>query len=512
MTLRRKLGGPERAWGLSSSLGSVNTLRVAHLRGPLTRPLLETTFAWLQKKHPLLQVRVEEVHGELAFSSEGVGAIPVTWESVANDEAFNALCERLLNEPIDWTKGPLARVVGVENAARPGRTSVLLAFHHAVNDSTSSTQLVTQMLGLLARLARGETIEEPETLPLLAPSDRLLPDDFRGLEGVSRVAGFLYRQVTREFLMRPLLLRLKRDVQVEGPRTTHMLCRTLTETSTRDIEEAARAQGTTVQGALCAAMLLAGYRMAHVHLPAVNYRLFSFVNMRSMLEPPVHKESVGCYVSMIGGVHRVGPDREFWDLARECKRELDDAILRGDALSNVAIADKFIDFVSKRGRHTLAAMTVSNIGRLPFEREYGPFTLENLQAASAMNGVGACCAAIVSTLHGRLSWTFTYVKPFFENVHAERYFDLALEMLCEACGTLPALVREEERRGAESHAAPGRGEAVNGAEGNVVEVAFGVNEPRASAQGNAPQDDPRERRDPKTRGRRKEARTPLDDR
>lgn len=462
MTLRRKLGGPERAWGLSSSLGSVNTLRVAHLRGPLTRGLLEATFAWLQKKHPLLQVRVEEAHGELSFTSEGVGAIPVGWESVAGDAAFIALCERILNEPIGWAEGPLVRVVGVENAARPGRAAVLLAFHHAVNDSTSSTQLITQMLALLSRFARGEAVEDPETLPLLAPSDRLLPDDFRGLDGIRRVAGFLYRQVTREFLMRPVLLRLKRDVRIEGPRTTHMLCRTLTEASTRDIEEATRSQGTTVQGALCAAMLLAGYRMAHVHLPAVNYRLFSFVNMRAMLEPPVHKESVGCYVSMIGGVHRVGPGRDFWDLARECKRELDEAIRRGDALSNVAIADKLIEFVSGRGRHTLAAMTVSNIGRLPFERDHGPFTLENLQAASAMNGVGACCAAIVSTLHGRMSWTLTYVKPFFETVHADRYFDLALEMLCGACGTLPALVRDEERRGAEAQAA------------NLLEVEFGI--------------------------------------
>ena len=69
--------------------------------------------------------------------------------------------------------------------------------------------------------------------------------------------------------------------------------------------------------------------MAHVHLPSVNYRLFSFVNVRSMLEPSVAKENVGCFVSMVGGIHRVGPDRDFSDLARECKKELDDAIVRG---------------------------------------------------------------------------------------------------------------------------------------------------------------------------------------
>lgn len=209
---------------------------------------------------------------------------------------------------------------------------------------------------------------------------------------------------------------------------------------------------------------------------------------------------------MVGGVHRVGPEREFWDIARECKHELDDAIGRGDALANVAIADRFIEFVAKRGQHTLAAMTVSNIGRLPFAREHGPFVLENLQAASAMNGVGACCAAIVSTLHGRLSWAFTYVKPYFEASHAQLYFDLALEMLCGACGTIPAFVRDEDRRGAAA-----QGDAIELAADvskGKLERGFGVSDDQVPVPGSPQQDGPREQHGPRPRGRRKEARTP----
>ncbi len=447
MTLRRKLGGPERAWGISAKLGSANTLRVARLRGPLTHELLESAFAWLSAKHPLLRVRVEERAGELSFTSEGVGPVPVAWTRVDDVDGLRALGEAELNASIDWTRGPLVRITGVEHAGHPHHYWVLVVFHHAINDSTSSTRLVSQLLALLARLAAGETPEPPETLPLLAPSDRLLPDTFRGVEGAARVARFLGRSVATELLLRPVLLSFDRraahaEEQRRTPRagvpasgrTTHLLFRTLSPGTTKAIEEAARAHGTTVQGALCAAMLQAGFRMAHVHIPAVNYRLFSFVNMRGMLEPPVHQESLGCYVSMVGCVHRVGPDTDFWELARSSKHELDDAIARGDALANVAIADRFVDFVSRRGRHTLAAMTVSNIGRLPFAREHGAFSLLDLHAASAMNGIGACCAAIVSTLHGSLSWTFTYVKPFFDEAAATRYFDLAVDILCESSG------------------------------------------------------------------------------
>lgn len=498
MTLRRKLGGPEIAWGISSSLGSANTLRIARLRGPLTQEILAKAFQWLQKKHPLLQVKVETRQGELFFTNSGVGEVPVAWRTVESDAAFRDLCERELNSAIDWNVGPLARVTGVDHGGGLGLFSVLIVFHHAVNDSTSSTQLVTQMLSVLSRLASGEVLQEPEPLPLLPDSSRLLPDEFRSLEGLLRVGRFLARNIANEFLLRPTLLRLDknaleeeaqrrghRDGSSRSGRSTHLLFRSLSETATRGIEDAARSNGTTVQGALCAAMLMAGYRMAHVHLPSVHYRIFSFVNIRALLEPQVQKESLGCYVSMVGAVHRVAPECDFWDLARSAKQELDAAISRGDALANVAVSDKFIDFVSKHDKHTLAAMTVSNIGRLPFQKEYGPFSLVELQAASAMNGIGACCGAIVSTLHGRLSWTFTFVKPYLNETLATRYFDLALGLLCEACGVNDA-VDTEPRKGA-----------------------------RAGAT-NAPETMPSEER-PSRRGRkapglRKEARTPSEPR
>ncbi|MCA2960484.1 MAG: hypothetical protein IOD12_09540 [Silvanigrellales bacterium] len=507
MTLRRKLGGPEIAWGISSGIGSANTLRIARLRGPLKNELLASAFRWLQKKHPLLQVRVENRHGELFFTSEGVGDVPVTWLCVDSDAAFRDLCESELNNPIDWSNGPLLRVTGVEHGQGSGLFSVLIVFHHAINDSTSSTQLVTQMLAVLAVLARGDVLPEPETLPLLPASDRLLPDDFRNVEGLVRVGRFLARNVANELLLRPTLLRLDRkaldaDVQRRGDRSgntrsnrsTHLLFRSLSESSTRAIEDAARAHGTTVQGALCAAMLMAGYRMAHVHLPSVNYRIFSFVNIRGLLEPQVHKESLGCFVSMIGAIHRVAPESDFWELARSAKRELDTAIARGDALANVAVSDRFVDFVSKRDRHTLAAMTVSNIGRLPFLKEHGPFTLVDLQAASAMNGIGACCGAIVSTLHGRLSWTFTYVKPYLDAASASRYFELALAMLCEACETTP-----EAPQAPEDLISSGVG-------------AGGVRVGARSVPGTPPSEERPSRRDRRTPGPRKEARTPLEPR
>ena len=132
MTLRRKLGGPEIAWCISSGIGSANTLRIARLRGPLKKELLTSAFRWLQKKHPLLQVRVENRHGELFFTSEGVGDVPVTWLGVDSDAAFRDLCESELNNSIDWCHGPLARVTGVEHVHSSGLFSVLLVFHQNV--------------------------------------------------------------------------------------------------------------------------------------------------------------------------------------------------------------------------------------------------------------------------------------------------------------------------------------------------------------------------------------------
>jgi hypothetical protein len=93
--------------------------------------------------------------------------------------------------------------------------------------------------------------------------------------------------------------------------------------------EKARAEGTTVHGAICAATLLATAAICDDG-GTIRWPIASAVDMRSRLDPPMAPEQLANAISMIATPTDVAASDELWDLARAVRDQLLERMKRGD--------------------------------------------------------------------------------------------------------------------------------------------------------------------------------------
>ena len=116
------------------------------IKGKITAEQLESTFSKLQKRHPLLQVRLIFEVGKIPrFTSEGVGSIPIT-EIKRKDESQSLLkFHKELATPFDFDneKLPLIRITLFSS---PEITEIIICALHAIGDGFSMVFLVRDMI------------------------------------------------------------------------------------------------------------------------------------------------------------------------------------------------------------------------------------------------------------------------------------------------------------------------------------------------------------------------------
>jgi len=177
-----------------------------------------------------------------------------------------------------------------------------------------------------------------------------------------------------------------------------------------------RDEGTTLQGALIAALALA----AAPALGGAPLRLScaSPVNLRPYLSPPIEAEA-GLFMSAVILDLPVPVAEGPWALARHARAETSAALERGDHLSAVWLqgllrATTTSPALFARAAEALfpAAIGVTNLGRVDVPVEYGPFRLVSIEGSVAVNVVTAAALSVcAASFEGRLSLAFLGAEP-----------------------------------------------------------------------------------------------------
>jgi len=385
----RSLGALEHLFWLMDQNRPVHFVVTALISGETSPRDWRRALNLLQERHPIMSVCIDGEPGSVpSFRQADVAPIPLRivedepelrWEVEAGEE---------LATPFNPRQAPLIRAVLIQGIRN---TAFMLVAHHSIADGLSLAYAIRDTLDLLAGRAL-------KPLPWLPSQDDMMNASDSVTNG---------REQSEAQALDPAVYRPNDNARptVEGLRLSPSL--------TSKIRDRARREGTTVHGALCAALLLAA-REVFAEWRKTPLRIMSPINVRPLIDVG---ESCGVFVSATTSVFD-GEAKEFWDLAREARN----SIAANQTSEYIAAGlSTFRQFLGNGAEVATAAefaaqvfandVMVTNLGSLSFDRQFGPVALEALFGPAVLTGFEGQQTIGVATVGGALCLLHTGHTP-----------------------------------------------------------------------------------------------------
>jgi NRPS condensation-like uncharacterized protein len=361
--INRPLGALEKNFWLTDQTSPTHFVSTAEISGSISVQQWRTALDALQQRHPLFSVAIEGNNYQYPCFRHVEGVqIPLRvaeGNSLANWEKEVA---RELATPFDWTQAPLVRTVLIRDEQR---STLIMSIYHAIGDGTSFFFIIRDLLQALT----GKSLEP---LPFPPSIDILL-------------------NLTDNHVMEQHSLNTNGDVpalQRKAKPMPHVKRLQLSAQLTDSIVKRAREEGTTVQGALSAAFVRADRQLvADLVEKPIRIRVSS--SLRQTLSTG---EGCGLYIrsKTIAFDHH---KTNFWDIARYGKKELA-GINTLVGVSEFTTDFRKLVFSNQDAKEIEAALqrvvawelVISNLGRLPYETDFGSLKLEAIWGPSCTSG------------------------------------------------------------------------------------------------------------------------------
>jgi Condensation domain len=252
----------------------------------------------VQKRHPILSTSINRNEEGQPALHQADGALPLRVVDGSVQGCWELEVDREMAVPFNPDQGPLLRSVLIH---KPQSAVLILVAHHAIADGMSLVFLIRDLLqvlsgGQMEALSFSSTAEE---LLSKLPKGEAPVQAEASQAGTPRTEPARYRQ--------------------DDGLVPRVISRKLDEHLTATLKERARHEGNTVQGAICAALVLAGRKTSSTWRKQ-SVRVMSPVNARAHLRAG---EACGLYLGG-GGMITFQPadSRAFWELARFAKKEI----------------------------------------------------------------------------------------------------------------------------------------------------------------------------------------------
>ncbi|MFY9985767.1 MAG: condensation domain-containing protein [Chthoniobacterales bacterium] len=385
----RPLGSFEHFFWLLDQNRPVHFALAAEVQGTTEIQLWRDALKLVQRRHPLLSVRIEtNGSGRPHFRQEVETTIPlrVRQENNATRDWADEM-ELELSIPFDPQGAPLVRAVLLHEA---DQAAFILVAHHSIADGRSIAFVIRDLLQALS----GRTLD---SLPLLPPHeeilgltgngairpDRLIADTHSPVAPAARLATYISKED-----LRPRIKSLR-----------------LTPGLTRKLRERARQEGTTVHGAISAAVALAAW-LENPNFKHAPIRICSPIDTRKLL-------GLGedCAALVDAGIVNIRPHMpvDFWDLARESTVSLSRAqTLKGVVASRSALCQALADGVDVPAAAAICAQAfahdimLTNLGNLPFGSDFGQLRLDAIWGPAVSARFAGAPTIGVATTNGSL--------------------------------------------------------------------------------------------------------------
>lgn len=433
MTNTRKLVPVEQAVELlNRRAASYNVVTISRIKGYLGEEILRQALDLVQARHPRLNSHIVGSLDNLQFETEGTQKIPLRVVNTFHREQWQDVVHEEMNEKLD-SSNVLLRTTLVRMTSETNTSYLLTTVHHAITDALSSIQLHAEILTYCQSLASGKERIEVPTLPALPPIEELLPESMKGFRGTLNSMGFLLRLMVQQLWNPPKTLGFEKYVPIEL-RRCGMIHRQLDEALTQKFVNCCRTEKTTVQGALCAAMLLAAAsKITAVDQTDVRLSCQSFVDLRQRLNPVVSNQDMGLLASFVSSFHTLRKTTSFWELAQEVKHQLNAGLKRSDIFIPILLFKTMIESLLTRPNQVPVTVALTNAGRVNIPAVYGSLELEEISFVPAQAVFGGVFGAAVATFEGKMLLNFVFSEPSISRETMEFLADSVMSCIGEVC-------------------------------------------------------------------------------
>jgi hypothetical protein len=388
----RPLGAGEELMWLLDLSSRIHFALVAEVGGRTTVEEWRAALDALQRRHPLLSVCIDSNHSRIPQFRHVEGE-PIPLRVVKTVEMrWERELERELHTQFDPRQAPLMRAVLLHQESK---TVFILVAHHSIADGFSLAFAIRDVLEALS----GQPLDRLPLMPSREeifglPSARSTEDRPASQSSAAAAAS---------------LATVKRDAP--APQIQRL---SLVPFRTSMLQSRAKEEGTTVHGALCAALVLAG-RQIDRGWHDNPLRVRSSVSIRSLLGLEEH-----CMLAIGGGEVTVDPEAtiQFWELARFVKSELSGVQTHEGAALPLNAAHRAVlsGLDAQRAPHFLkrafgGQAMVTNLGRLSFHTVFGRLRLESLWGPAVLRGIEGEQTIGAATINGSLNLLHTSYAP-----------------------------------------------------------------------------------------------------
>lgn len=342
----------------------------------------------LQVRHPLLGARIiKEASGGARFVPEPQLRLPIRFATLC-ELPWQVQAKRELMQRFDTQTGPLCRITLLENDRH---TIVLFIAHHALLDGMGVCRLLDELMQLLCGLdlPHKPTVQTPELV--LADERRLLPTP----------AALTTEDVS---YLRPL---------TDQP--PHVETLTVEAEMTRQLVARCRDEGTTMQGLITAAVLVAG-RSLHKEWRERPVRVATPVNIRGL--DPSFEDAMGVFMTPARTIEDSPQNAETWRMAAALRHELlpfvdrEGGLMGLNLLSSVAGTSLSVEGALNLLISELSwDLIVTNLGRIRFKGEHDLLRVKSVWGPMVSSGLSGEQVIGAATLNDVLQLSYTTYQP-----------------------------------------------------------------------------------------------------
>ena len=428
MTANRKLASNEQIMEILNRSGGCSIVTISRVKGGLKEEIVRQALDLIQTRHPRLNCRIIGNLDSLRFV---FGAIKIPLHIVQKEfiDQWQEVFLEESNQLID-SEQCLIRAVLI-NFANSDLNYLLTILHHAISDGLSTVQLHSEILTYCQKIVDDKIENNISSLHPLPNIQQLLPKSMQGTVAKIKSNLLLSFLQLKLSLHGPKTLKLEKYVSPDL-RRCNMLQRKLNKETTTQLVKLCRKERTTVQGALCAAMMLAVARQIK---DKSNLRLScrSFVDLRKHLQPEVHREKLGTLASAITTLHNIDMNTSFWNLARDVREQLKVGLRIEYLFSIVLISKKLFEGLMYLSNKPTVTVGVTNIGRVDIFSDYGSFQLEEISFVPAQVFFNGNFVAAVTTFEDTMILNFMFVEPSISKEKIATLVKDTIDCIINAC-------------------------------------------------------------------------------
>ncbi len=269
-------------------------IRIAIL-GEINESILRQALNYVQLKHPLLQVCLEESKGEVFFAKmKAYNVIPLSILKNTNNDEWKNIGLKETRKKFDDEKGPLIKLILLKDEVNNSH-DLIAVYHHSIADNISIKTFFKDLLSIYSKIQYNVLNDDDiHELPIPASSlDPVMAEDFQQIHIASDKFSIkrLIAQIGDFFItLKKSLIVFFKEI---GMKSDSFQDAILTKELTTALSNSCHSHNVTLEAFLWAVLL----SCIKEEYNQKKYNIATLISTRRFYIPKISDEIIGCYLS-----------------------------------------------------------------------------------------------------------------------------------------------------------------------------------------------------------------------